>query len=70
MKNKFNQFLRVDNLILDVKAGSEKSSAKITIAVPDELVEKLFACFSSKDKCKIANFYLCWKDLDLGENND
>ena len=65
MKNKFNQYLKVDNLILEVKSETKTKPARITIAVPQKLVNKLFQCFSNIEKCKIANLYLCWKDLDI-----
>jgi len=65
MKSKFNQYLKVDNLILEVKSETKTKPARITIAVPQELVDKLFQCFSNIEKCKIANLYLCWKDLDI-----
>ena len=41
MIDKRNQFLNINNLIIEVNAETSKKSASIKIAIPDELATKI-----------------------------
>jgi len=62
-EEKFNQFLQIGNNISSIKVSSKNKSALLEIAITDELAHKLMECYGND--CKIANMYLCWKDLSV-----
>jgi len=64
-EEKFNQFLLVGRAIKSIKAANGKKPATLELVIPDDLAEKLLACATVGENCKIGAFYLCWKDFTI-----
>jgi hypothetical protein len=66
---KRNQFLDLSGLIIEVKGETKGKSAKITVAIPDELAEKIMKSMCGSDIIHAVQLSYIDKEKD-GWDND